>query len=182
MHSFYHTLAALALTVGCARAVELPENLEVDTALHNQVMDAELRVALERGIERWTAATCLDIRIDDQGVRWSLSHEPMMVETPQGEVAADGLTVPGFEAPEDVFIADYVSDVDFAVAHELGHRLGMNHNETEEPDLMSPRRTVNRALGLRWSHIGAASLEAVCSVQECKCFNPEMGPVAIGTD
>lgn len=184
MTSLYHIFAGLALTVGCAQAVEIPADV-VDMTLHNQVMDPELLQPLEQGIDRWARATCLDLQLDGAGVKWQLAHEPLMVEVqlPTGEmdmVAADGLTTPDPAFPTDILIADYVVDKDFAVAHELGHRLGMQHTGPyQEPDLMSVRRTVNRKLGLRWSHISETSVAAVCAVQPCGCFNPETGPVPL---
>lgn len=175
----------MACVFGCAQAVEIDHNdLELQPVFHNHVVDAELLPAVERAANRWSAAACLDIRIDGTGVEWKLAHEPLLVEalTPEGVltiIAADALTLPGFEDPHEVLLADYINDMMLPAAHEFGHTLGIDHVMEEQPDIMRPRRTVDRQLNLAWSHIGEAALSAVCVVNDCGCFNPEAGPVPL---
>lgn len=181
MSQAYYGISVLGMMFAFGCADPAPEFAPL---LDNAVVDTELSAPLELAVDRWVAATCLPLKINGTGVAWRVALEPMLVEAEIAPgvldmVAADGLTVPGYEAPEEVFIASYVMDKDFAVMHELGHRLGMDHNLSNDPDVMSQRRVVNRTLGLRWSHLGEQSLSAVCSVQDCGCFNPESGPVPL---
>lgn len=136
----------------------------------NQVMDGELFSAVQIAAERWIAATCLDIRVEGGGVKWSYED---VIKTPEDK-DAQGVLGPDRVNPTYAHVKRTAIDQVKTATHEMGHRLHIGHVDGLE--LMNERNLVDRKLGLRFNHIGEVSLAAVCAVNDCGCFNPEPGP------
>jgi Zn-dependent protease with chaperone function len=133
---------------------------------------AEHADAVQNVLARWTAATCLDLRVTDDGAHtvtytnhgfatadrwgqvtgsWTAAtiriRTEMLVRTSRGPVN---------QVQED--------DQRAVLTHELGHLLAMSN--------------AHSAHGLMSDNVGedvidAELLESVCAVRRCGCFNPE---------
>lgn len=136
----------------------------------NTVLSEELRPVLEVARDRWVAASCLDIRLDGGGALWSISMDEIW--TPQGERANGSMDTSITPAIGLIWVDSPRKER--TATHEMGHRLGIEHVDAKE--LMSERNLIDSSKGLRYDHIGEAALNALCSVQDCLCFNPEPGP------
>lgn len=171
------TLSAVAValfTVACSAtgADSAPEfnsnvlqssnTLEV---IHNEVVDAELLGPVESAAARWSAAGCLDIRVDGGGVTWSLAEEP---RDSTGKVVA-GLVGPSEVEPTYALVRTDKQDKERVALHEMGHRLGAAHVD-DTHGIMAERSYIG------WAFIDEASLSAVCAVRDCGCFVPEAKP------
>lgn len=148
----------------------------------NKVVNAELLPHAEYAIDRWIDASCLDIRIGDTGVEWTLVPE---VLDDDGKPRM-GVTGPNRIHPEYVRVSSAYNYKDRTSTHELGHRLGLDHVDEGGPNLMSSRNTVEKDaenhIILRYEQISEAALMELCTMRDCGCFNPEPTPVVDPAD
>lgn len=126
----------------------------------------DLLVALECAVERWRAATCLDINVDMTGpgfVRWRHADElaPNVAQT-LTPYSASRIQI------SDGKPLDFTCPV---LIHEMGHVLRRSPSHPGPDGSMSFPMT--RVTSSPVSRITADDLNAVCAVQPCGCFVPE---------
>lgn len=163
-------LAALILAVLLMGAATQPYPLGFwiyGSSVSNDKTRGDLLVALECAVERWRAATCLDVNVDLTGpnfVRWRHAEE-----MPEGRVAQ--ALSPWSAARIHMSDGKPVEHTCNYLVHELGHVLRRSGTHSGEDGSMSYYYT--RTTSSPVSKITALDLSAVCAVQPCGCFVQE---------
>lgn len=132
----------------------------------NRVFDEGLLGPVTTAAERWRNASCLDIQVVDgeEGTLWYYTEE----ELPPAKYDLLGSTDPDLDNPLWVVMEHHEPLVEERVAlHEMGHRLGLLHDETEV--------MIEAVTPLEW-FIGEKTLAKLCEIRDCSCFNPEPQP------
>jgi hypothetical protein len=128
----------------------------------NQLADEGLVGPVGKAAERWRAASCLDVQVTSgSGTVWYYTEEPL-------ENSLAGVTGPDLENPLWVVMEHHDERMEERVAvHEMGHRLGLLHDTKEV--------MVENVTPMEW-FIGEKTLNRLCSMRDCGCFNPEPDP------
>ncbi len=156
----------LLTVVGCGAQ-------EVDSDPFRELVlnpSGELTLATKLGAARWNKAAGLNVTVDTKGVPVGMVDH--VYKMPDGSVAFTdpegiGEEKGGVNDDTGIWISRAIQiDIDVAVAHEIGHRLGAKHTET---GLMFHKggRLINEE-----------SLASVCAVSFCTTFQPESLPPA----
>lgn len=161
-------------TLACGTAEQsVPESTALALAPDTLTFRAgEHADAVQAVLDRWSAATCLDLRIADDGAH-------TVVYTNQGFASGDrwGQVTGSWDratirvrtemmvsTSKGLFNQVQEDDQRAVLTHELGHLLTMNNAHTAH-GLMSD--TVGEDV------IDSELLESVCALRRCGCFNPE---------
>lgn len=149
------------LVLGCSAApVDMSIEYEVQPISFRVVSEA-LRPALETGLARWTHATCLPLKVSEDG---NVTVQPAKREEIGGR---RGWTTGKVYAPLMRIADDMATPLtESVVAHEIWHVLAQRSDHVGEhlaQDFIAPGDLID-----------TPALEAVCAVADCGCFIPEI--------
>lgn len=173
-------LIALALC-SCSAAADPSPDFVIgpNVTLSPQI---RLRGATQVAMDRWIAATCLDIQLGENGTLVQFGSPigaPMFcpVEGYGGictEPSENCFGCAGATDRADRFIlvsgdVPRYEDRIGVLTHEIGHRLG-THSHVEPPVI---DEIMNLHVWFSTDKIGEKSLNLVCGNNDCSCYNPE---------
>lgn len=164
-------------TLACGTAEQsVPEStalaLAPDTLTFRASENAD---AVQAVLDRWVAATCLDLRVSDDGAHAVVyTNEGFASGDRWGQVVGawsratirvrSEMMVPTSRGPFNQIQAD---DQRLVLTHEVGHLLAKSNDHTARGLLSEDWFRASE------DAINEEMLDAVCSARRCGCFNPE---------